>query len=80
MSEDDRRVGPCDKYCAVVDECEARGGVIRELRAENEKLRSILFQFAAYNESVGNVEMFTMTVPAGVIHAAADALKEAGDE
>ena len=48
---------------------------ICDLRAENEKLRAILFQFAAYDESVGNAEMFTLAVPAGVIRAAAAAIK-----
>ena len=42
MSGYDRRLGPCSEYCAVVDECEARGGVIQELRAENERLREAL--------------------------------------
>ena len=39
MSGYDRRLGPCSEHCAVVDECEARGDVIKELRAENERLR-----------------------------------------
>ena len=46
MSGYDRRLGPCSEYCAVVDECEARGGVIQELRAENERLREALRPFA----------------------------------
>ena len=56
---------------------------INRLRAENEKLRAILFQFAAYDDDYENDDsgsMTVITVPIGVIRAAAAALKETGDE
>ena len=55
---------------------------ILRLRAENEKLRAILFQFAAYDDDYENDDsgaMTVITVPIGVIRAAAAALKETGE-
>ena len=61
----------------------ARPIIEAPLRAENEKLRAILFQFAAYDDDYENDDsgsMTVITVPIGVIRAAAAALKETGDE
>ena len=56
---------------------------IARLRAENEKLRAILFQFAAYDDDYENDDsgsMTVITVPIGVIRAAAAALKETDND
>jgi hypothetical protein len=38
----DEHVGPCGKYCAVVDECRVRGVRIAELEAEVADLNECL--------------------------------------
>ncbi len=79
-----------DKYQAIKLEIEALERLLKDvkkensrLRSENEKLRAILFQFAAYDDDYENDDsgsMTVITVPIGVIRAAAAALKETDND
>ena len=69
--------------CDVAEQVAEQEAEILRLRAENEKLRAILFQFAAYNDDYENDDsgsMTVITVPIGVIRAAAAALKETDND
>lgn len=51
----DKHIGPCGKYCAVVDECDARGHEITRLRAdlaaviaERDRMREVVKRADSY--------------------------------